>query len=242
MRKRMIMTNTILIIEDDKDIRTGVHALLGNEGYVVKEAADGYEGLALARNQSFSLVILDIMMPRLSGIAVCREIRTFSNVPIIFLTAKADESDKLIGLETGGDDYLVKPFSYVELLARVKALIRRNNQYNTDFPHVIDDTGSDEWASFGHIKINKKRNCVLRDENELVLTDIEYRILLLLVEHPHKVFSIQNIYESIWEDIFISACANTVMVHIRNLRKKIEDDPQNPAIVKTVWGRGYQLG
>ena len=174
--------NKILIIEDDQDIRDGVRILLEGEGFSVLEAADGTSGLALAGDAALSLIILDIMMPGLSGISVCKQIRSFSNVPVLFLTAKTEESDKLIGFEAGGDDYLVKPFSYVELLARVKAQIRRHQEYNSS-KSASDDT-SDAWISKGNVRVNKEHNQVFRCDKELFLTDIEYRILLLLMEYP----------------------------------------------------------
>ena len=232
--------NKILIIEDDQDIRDGVRILLEGEGFSVLEAADGTSGLALAGDAALSLIILDIMMPGLSGISVCKQIRSFSNVPVLFLTAKTEESDKLIGFEAGGDDYLVKPFSYVELLARVKAQIRRHQEYNSS-KSASDDT-SDAWISKGNVRVNKEHNQVFRCDKELFLTDIEYRILLLLMEYPKKVFSVSNIYESVWNEPFYSTCANTVMVHIRNLRMKMEEDPKKPLLIQTVWGKGYRLG
>lgn len=227
----------ILIIEDDSSIREGVRILLEGEGYVVEEAENGSVGIKKL-SEKFSLVILDVMMPGMSGIRVCEEIRKISNVPVLFLTAKGQESDKLLGLMAGGDDYLVKPFSYAELFARVKALIRRHKVYDK-LPETKD---TPEWIENGAVKINTKRNCVFLREKEVELTEVEYRLLLLMMEYPRKIFSVKNLYESVWEEPFIYTSGNTVMVHIRRLRKKIEDDPQKPRIVETVWGKGYRLG
>ena len=205
----------VLIVEDDADIRDGVRILLESEGYAVMEAEDGRQGL-YCLNDEVDLVILDVMMPGMSGLRTCEEIRKISNVPILFLTAKAQESDKLIGLMAGGDDYLAKPFSYAELLGRVKALLRRYNVYRGR---------SCEW-----------------DENEnsyLTLNGI--KIQLLMMQHAGKIFSAQNLYESVWQEPYFYSCNSTVMVHIRKLRVKIEDDPKNPKYIKTVWGKGYKF-
>ena len=197
----------ILIIEDDEDIREGVRILLESENYIVTEAENGRKGLE-ALNDTMDLVILDIMMPGISGLRTCEEIRKMSNVPVLFLTAKAQESDKLIGLMAGGDDYLAKPFSYAELLGRVKALLRR-------------------------YKVYMGKNSVS--------DDIEYNILLLMMQHPRKIFSAKNLYESVWDEPYFYSCNSTIMVHIRKLRVKIEADPKNPQYIKTVWGKGYRF-
>ena len=212
----------ILIIEDDADIREGIRILLESENYTVSEAENGRSGLETLSSDT-DLVILDVMMPGISGIQVCKEIRRFSNVPVLFLTAKVQEDDKLTGLMAGGDDYLTKPFSYGELLGRVKALIRRYRIY------------------LGRIKINQKYNELFLDEKETDLSDIEYRMLLLMMENPGKIFSAQNLYESVWNEPYFYSCNSTVMVHIRKLRVKIETDPQNPKYITTVWGKGYKF-
>ena len=191
-------------------------------------------------NKDTDLVILDIMLPGMSGYKVCEEIRKKSVVPILFLTAKSSENDKVLGFARGGDDYLVKPFSYIELLARIKALLRRNTVYN----NASTRTGrhSEEWVTHGSIKINTNKNEVFIDEKELTLTETEYQILLLLAGNPGKTYSVQELYESVWDELYRADSANTVMVHIRKLRTKIEKNPQEPQIVLTVWGKGYKIG
>ena len=231
------MEKNILIIEDDKDIREGVKILLEGEGYSVKEASNGADGLKKLTPNT-NLVILDIMMPGISGLKTCKEIRKISYVPILFLTAKSKESDKLIGFMAGADDYLIKPFSYTELFARVRALLRRHQVYDREILQIQKE----EWIEIHQIRINSSKNIVFQQGNEIQLTEIEYKILLLLIQYPTKIFSLQNLYESIWEEPFISTSANTIMVHIRNLRTKIEENPQKPKIIQTVWGKGYRLG
>lgn len=231
------MEKNILIIEDDKDIREGVKILLEGEGYSVEEASNGADGLKKLTPNT-NLVILDIMMPGISGLKTCEEIRKISYVPILFLTAKSKESDKLIGFMAGADDYLIKPFSYTELFARVRALLRRHQVYDREILQIQKE----EWIETQQIRINSTKNIVFQQGNEIQLTEIEYKILLLLIQYPTKIFSLQNLYESIWEEPFISTSANTIMVHIRNLRTKIEENPQKPKIIQTVWGKGYRLG
>ncbi len=228
----------VLIVEDDEDIREGVRILLESENYSVLEAENGRKGLELL-NESTDLVILDIMMPGMSGLRTCEEIRKISNVPILFLTAKAQESDKLIGLMAGGDDYLPKPFSYAELLGRVKALMRRYNIYMGKNASGVES--EEAYLEIGSIRINKSFNEVYVDGMEKEMSEIEYHILLLLMMHPRKVFSAQNLYESVWDEPYFYSCNSTVTVHIRKLRVKIEDDPKYPKYIKTVWGKGYKF-
>lgn len=228
----------VLIVEDDADIREGVRILLESENYFVLEAENGREGLKLL-DESIDLVILDIMMPGMSGLRTCEEIRKDSNVPVLFLTAKAQESDKLIGLMAGGDDYLPKPFSYAELLGRVKALMRRYRVYMGK--NILEDKNAESYLEIGGIRINENFNEVYVDNEEREMSDMEYRILLLMMRHPKKIFSAQNLYESIWEEPYFYSCNSTVMVHIRKLRVKIENDPKNPKYIKTIWGKGYKF-
>ncbi|MDO5135254.1 MAG: response regulator transcription factor [Eubacteriales bacterium] len=229
----------ILIIEDDPAIREGVRILLGGEGYSVEEAANGHEGLKKLTDET-DLVILDVMMPGISGIKTCEEIRQKSNVPVLFLTAKGRESDKLIGLMAGGDDYLVKPFSYAELLARIKALLRRHLVY--DKAPETQEHLKEKWVELQGLRLNTGHNEAYLEGNEVRLTEMEYKLLLLMMKNPQKLFSVQNLYESVWEEPFIYSSGNTVMVHIRRLRKKIEEDPQKPKRIISVWGKGYRFG
>ena len=228
----------VLLIEDDPDIREGVRILLESENYNVKEAPDGRTGLKKLDEET-DLVILDVMMPGISGLRTCEEIRKISNVPVLFLTAKAQESDKLIGLMAGGDDYLTKPFSYAELLGRVKALLRRYNVYRgrNDAAKESDS----EYLESGNIRVHKEYNEVLVNGEKREMSNIEYRMLLLMMRHAGKIFSAQNLYESIWEEPYFYSCNGTVMVHIRKLRVKIEEDPKNPKYIRTEWGKGYKF-
>ncbi|MCI8801458.1 response regulator transcription factor [Acetatifactor muris] len=228
----------VLIVEDDVDIREGVRILLESEDYVVEEAENGKQGLELLKEET-DLVILDVMMPGMSGLRTCEEIRKVSNVPVLFLTAKAQESDKLIGLMAGGDDYLPKPFSYAELLGRVKALLRRYNIYMGR--NLPQSESREMYLEKSGIRIHETFNEVFVNGVEKEVSDIEYHILLLMMQHPGKIFSAQNLYESVWEEPYFYSCNATVMVHIRKLRVKIEKDPQNPRYIRTVWGKGYKF-
>lgn len=230
----------ILIIEDDPDIREGVRILMEGENFHVEEAVDGFEGLRKL-SDDIHLVILDVMMPGISGYKTCEEIRKKSNVPVLFLTAKDKESDKLLGLMSGGDDYLVKPFSYAELLARVKALLRRHLIYDGAGKKNQVKKKDTAWIEWKNIRVNTQKNLVYLNENEISLTEIEYKILLLLMQNSGKIFSVQNLYESVWELPYLYTSGNTVMVHIRRLRKKIEQNPQNPKRIVSVWGKGYRF-
>lgn len=229
----------ILIVEDDADIREGVRILLEGEGYSVSEAENGRKGLELLEGEP-DLVILDVMMPGMSGLKTCEEIRKISYVPVLFLTAKSQESDKLIGLMAGGDDYLAKPFSYSELLGRVKALIRRWKIYRGK--EETEQEQMPEYIELAGIRINEGFNEVLVNGENVEFSEIEYNILLLMMKYPGKIFSAQNLYESVWNEPYFYNCNSTVMVHIRRLRVKIEKDPKNPKLILTVWGKGYRFG
>lgn len=229
----------ILIVEDDADIREGVRILLEGEGYSVSEAENGRKGLELLEEEP-DLVILDVMMPGMSGLKTCEEIRKISYVPVLFLTARSQESDKLIGLMAGGDDYLAKPFSYSELLGRVKALIRRWKIYRGK--EETEQEQMPEYIELAGIRINEGFNEVLVNGENVEFSEIEYNILLLMMKYPGKIFSAQNLYESVWNEPYFYNCNSTVMVHIRRLRVKIEEDPKNPKLILTVWGKGYRFG
>lgn len=227
---------TILIIEDDKDIREVLDVLLSHEGYNVLQAEEGLSALEMI-DDSVDLIILDIMMPGMSGIDVCREIRKSHNAPILFLTAKSSDSDKAEGLLAGGDDYLTKPFSETELIARVTALMRRYQVYHGKSSMDSNET----YLTADGLKLSEQFNAVWKNGVQIDLTDIEYRMLRMFMKHRNRIFSIQSIYETIWDEPYFYSSNNTVMVHIRKLRKKIEDDPQNPVYIITEWGRGYRF-
>lgn len=226
----------ILFADDDREIREVVRILLESEGYAVDEAADGGQAIELAGGE-YGLIILDILMPGLSGFEACEQIRKKSNVPILFLTAKSQEGDKVRGFAAGGDDYLVKPFSAAELLARVKAMLRRYKEYGTE-----DAKRDGRVIRLGELEIHTDTKEVLKNGREIGLTDLEYGILLLLAGDRGRIFTAKEIYESVWDDLYFYQSNNTVMVHVGNLRKKLEDDPQRPKHIKTVWGKGYAIG
>ena len=229
------MSQKILFADDDPEIREVLRLLLTSEGYEVVEAADGRK-LLDKLDDSVGLVILDVMMPGTSGYAACAEIRNRSAVPVLFLTARSQDSDKTMGFSVGGEDYLVNPFSYSELISRVKAMLRRYYVYGAR----AEPSGS-VIRCCGNIEIDSSQCLVRQDGREINLTDTEYRILLLLASHPKKVFSVQNIYESVWMEPYFYSSNNTVMVHIRNIRRKLGDDPQNSRTIRTVWGKGYRI-
>ncbi|OAB40902.1 DNA-binding response regulator [Paenibacillus glacialis] len=225
----------ILIADDNDEIREIVHVLLESEGYNVIEAVDGEDAVNKV-DETIDLFILDIMMPIKSGFRACVEIREKTSAPILFLTAKTQDSDKYMAFSAGSDDYLSKPFSYTELVSRVKALLRRYYVYKGK-----DRVDAPDTININELVINTTSNEAFIDEEEVTLTEIEYKILLLMAQHRKKIFSAQNIYESVWEEPYFFTCNNTVMVHIRNLRRKLEKDPQNPEYIKTVWGKGYRI-
>jgi two-component system OmpR family response regulator len=224
----------ILVADDSPEIRQIVRILLSAEGFEVLEAEDGQQAVEQV-DETVDLIILDVVMPVKDGVSACLDIRKATLAPILFLTAKAQDSDKTMGFSAGGDDYLAKPFSYSELISRVKSLLRRYYIYQgkPNAPAV------QEALMAGRIRVDPETRTVTVGGAPVSLTDIEYRMLVLLLTHRKKIFSAENLYESIWEEPYFYTANNTVMVHIRNLRKKIEDDPQNPTILKTVWGKGY---
>ena len=225
----------ILFADDDPEIREALRLLLNCEGYDTVEASCGEEVLD-RMDHTVDLVILDVMMPRMNGYTVCAEIRKRYTVPVLLLTAKSQDSDKTMGFSAGGDDYLVKPFSYNELMNRVKAILRRYYVYGAK----TAETSSIIYCC-GNIEIDTSRSLVRVDGQEVILTDIEYRILLLLASNQKRIYSTQNIYEIIWNAPYTYSSNNTVMVHIRNIRRKLGDDPQNCHTIRTVWGKGYRI-
>lgn len=229
---------TILVADDDDEIREVIRIFLENEGYHVLEAVNGKEAID-HMTAHVSLIILDVMMPALSGIEACLELRKSYMTPILFLTAKSSDTDKVAGFSAGGDDYLIKPFSYSELLSRVKALIRRHISYNTSVPGQIPSPPSVIYLQDLRIDMETKR--IYKNEEEVILTEIEYQILILLVSNRKKIFSVKNIYESVWQEPYFASSNNTVNVHIRNLRKKLENTEQHNRYILNIWGRGYRI-
>ena len=232
----------ILVVDDNPEIREILHILLEGEGFDIREAENGDAALKATKIQDFDLIILDIMMPGMNGYKTCREIRMHSNAPILFLSAKSQEGDKMLGFSSGGDDFLAKPFSYNELVSRAKALIRRYQAYGgkKTYTQAVEEKISPEPViHFYNLEINEKRHSVLRDGRPIELTDTEYALLHLLVKNKGQIFSAERLYESVWQEPYYYGAGNTVMVHIRNLRRKIEKNPKNPVLIKNIWGKGY---
>lgn len=227
--------NRILIADDSEEIREIIEILLTGEGYEVVTAKNGQEAIDLT-DDTIDLFILDVVMPVKSGFRACVEIRNKTTAPILFLTAKAQDSDKTMGFSSGGDDYLAKPFSYAELISRVKSLLRRYFVYQGKAPVACSTK-----LSTGDLTLDTDTKQVTLKGKEIFLTDIEYQMLALMLRNKKKVFSAADLYEQIWQEPYFYSANNTVMVHIRNLRKKIETDPQNPLYLKTVWGKGYYI-
>ena len=226
----------ILIVDDDPDIRR-VLTLLLRDDYEVSPAEDGKTALASLQAQpETDLVVLDVMMPGMDGFETCRRIREFSKVPILFLTAKSAEQDLLRAYAGGGDDFLSKPFSPAELLAKVRSLLRRWPDY---LRWILDETG--DVPPPGGESRNAFARRVRRGGKEIALTDTEYAILEHLLARRGKTVTAQEMYEAVWQERFLPGSANTVMVHVLNLRRKVEEDPSNPRLIRTVWGKGYQI-
>ena len=229
---------TILVVDDDREIADLVEIYLVNDGYKVIKASDGTQCLdILAEHPEVRMLILDIMMPGIDGLEVCRRIRKTSNIPILMLSAKAEDMDKIVGFGTGADDYLTKPFHPLELLARVKSQMKR---YTTlPMGNEAAETKNDE-IKVQNLMINKAAHVVKKDGREIALTPIEFDILYLLASNRDRVFSTDEIFERVWNEK-VYEVNNTVMVHIRRLREKIEDNSRSPKILKTVWGVGYKI-
>ncbi len=227
----------ILVVDDNPEIREIIRVLLSGEGYRVLEAGNGPAALEALERDAFDLISLDIMMPGMNGYETCGRIREKSNAPILFLSARTTDSDKLLGFSSGGDDYLAKPFSYSELLGRAKALLRRYHVYQGK--NEAGERQASGVVTYHELEIDTFRETVRRAGEPVELTDTEYAMLKLLVTNRREVFSAQRLYEAVWNEPYYYGASNTVMVHIRNLRRKIEQDPQNPVLIKTTWGKGY---
>lgn len=219
------MTQKILVVDDEKDIRELVSALLEREGFEVKGLPNGFDAVeAVKSGERFSLIIMDIIMPEMNGIDAVKNIRTFSQCPVLFLTAKTSDYDKISAFSAGGDDFLSKPFSSIELVLRVKAILKRYKE-NENGEHTL--------------VVDAVRKNVVKNGTLIKLTEKEFEVLYLLYTNRGVPFEIHDIYEMIWHEKYTNASANTVMVHILNLRKKLEDDFKNPKLILTEWGKGY---
>ena len=225
----------ILIVEDERLLAGSIEELLRNQGFEAEAVHDGETGLSYARTGVYDLVILDVMMPGLDGIRTTLKVRENSSIPIIILSAKSEDADKILGLNIGADDYITKPFNPLELVARVKSQLRRYTQLGN-----LSQQEQDQVYKCGGLQINDDNKEVSVDGDPIKLTPIEYNILLLLVKNAGKVFSIDEIYEQIWNEEAIGA-DNTVAVHIRHIREKIEINPREPKYLKVVWGVGYKI-
>ncbi|RKP56163.1 DNA-binding response regulator [Cohnella endophytica] len=224
---------TILVADDDSEIRDVIHVYLRNEGYRVLEANNGRQAVELVKTEPVRLLILDVMMPEMDGIQACLKIREISEIPIIMLSAKQEDIDKIQGLSTGADDYVSKPFSPLELIARVKAQLRRQSR-------TAKSEADTSILVANDLQIDIARHLVTVKGLEVALTPLEFAILELLVTHPGQVFHADKIYEKVWKEP-AGFSENTVMVHIRNLREKVEINPREPRYIKTVWGVGYKI-
>ena len=224
----------ILVCDDDKEIVDAIEIYLSQDGYQIFKAYDGVQAIELLKKEDIHLLVMDIMMPKLDGIRATLKIREYSSIPIIILSAKSEDTDKILGLNIGADDYITKPFNPLELAARVKSNLRRYTSLGSLSPE------SKAVYQVGGLVINDDTKQVTVDDEPVKMTPIEYNILLLLVKNQGRVFSIDQIYESIWNEDAIGA-DNTVAVHIRHIREKIEINPKEPRYLKVVWGVGYKI-
>lgn len=232
----------ILIVEDDREIRQGIEIFLRGQGYRVFQAADGIEGLRVLEKEEILLAIVDIMMPRMDGITMVIKLREQYDFPVIFLSAKSEEVDKIMGLNMGADDYVTKPFTPMELLARVNSQLRRYRR----FMKLLEEKeagGQEEQDKnvyrIGGLELNEDTVELFVDGSPVKVTPMEFKILLLLMKNPGHVFSAEEIYERVWNERAVNT--DTVMVHVRNIREKIEINPRNPKYLKVVWGVGYKI-
>jgi DNA-binding response OmpR family regulator len=235
LESKKMIKETILIVDDEKEIRDLISIYLENEGFKVIKAGNGIEALKILETEEIDLIVLDIMMPEMDGIKVCLKIREDKNMPIIMLSAKGEDMDKILGLTTGADDYLTKPFNPLELIARIKSQIRRYTKLNNT--QIIE---TEEVIEVDDLIINKASHEVKIGNKIINLTKREFEILELLASNKGMVFSAEKIYESVWKDKFYES-ENTVMVHIRKIREKIEENTRKPKYIKTVWGVGYKI-
>lgn len=224
---------TVLIVDDEKDIRTALKIYLKPEGYTLLEAETGRQALDILQKENVDLVLLDIMMPVMDGMETISRLREFSNVPVILLTAKSEDTDKVMGLNVGADDYVTKPFNPAEVIARVRSQLRRYTKLGGQVAQV------NEWQ-IGGIVLNDDAKSVTVDGDPVSLTPMEYGILKLLIQNPGKVYSSEQIYKAVWKDEPIGT-EGTIAVHIRHLREKIEINARDPRYIRVVWGQGYKM-
>lgn len=227
---------TILVVDDNKEIVYSISELLKYEGYNTVKAYDGMEALKALEENRIDLILLDVMMPKMNGLSALMKLRERYHIPVIILSAKTEESDKVSGLMLGADDYVEKPYNPAELTARVKAHLRRYHAWGSGAPKEDEDR-----IVNGGLVLDKKQRIAIAEGEEVRLTATEYKILLLLMENLGRVFSAEQIYEKVWEESASFAVENTVMVHIRHIREKIEIDTKKPRYVKVVWGIGYKM-
>ncbi len=231
-------TYHILVVEDDEQIRDGIEIYLKSQGYKVFKAGDGIEGLEVIHREEIHLAIVDVMMPRMDGIHMVIQLRKEYDFPVLMLSAKSEEVDKIMGLNMGADDYVTKPFQPLELFARVNSHLRRYERY---LKMSQENAGRDETGIYtvGGLELNENTVEVKVDGEPVKLTPIEFKILQLLIKSPGRVFSTDEIYERVWNEIAINT--DTVLVHVRNIREKIEYNPKEPKYLKVVWGVGYKI-
>ncbi|MFD2368778.1 response regulator transcription factor [Brevibacillus sp. GCM10020057] len=228
------MTNhNVLVVDDEREIRDAIEIYLKNESITVYKAEDGLEALDILAEHDIHLIILDIMMPKMDGITATFRIRQERNIPIIMLSAKSEDTDKILGLNVGADDYVTKPFHPLELVARAKSQLRR-------YTNLGNWRMAEDEIQVRGLTLNKNTKTVTVDGNEVRLTATEYKILELLMENKGRVFSIEEIYERVWKEPYLHA-ENTVAVHVRRIREKIEINPKDPKYLKVVWGIGYKI-
>ncbi len=226
------MSKKILVVDDEKLIVKGITFSLEQEGYLIDSAYDGEEALNQARSKDYDLIVLDVMLPKMDGLNVCQQIRGFSAVPIIMLTAKGEDIDKILGLEYGADDYMTKPFNILELKARIKAIFRRSKMSSTE------NMEANAIIQSGALKLNSESRRVYVEEKEVTLTAKEFDLLELFINHPNKVYSRENLLNIVWGYDY-PGDVRTVDVHVRRLREKIEPNPSEPTYIHTKWGVGY---
>lgn len=232
------MPEKILVVDDEKDIADLLEVYLKNENYVVYKFYSAEEALECIAREEMDLAILDIMLPGVSGFSICQQIREKYTYPIIMLTAKGEETDKITGLTLGADDYVTKPFRPLELVARVKAQLRRYKKYDAQ---LKNEESSNTELSYEKLKLNEKTYECLLDGKPILLTPTEFSILRILLENVGKVVSVEELFRSIWKDEYYSKNSSTITVHIRHLREKLKDTGEAPTYIKTIWGVGYKI-